>query len=287
MCVRGSSYDDASSRCTETGGRLCTANELNQGEGDPATCSYDSLFKWSWVDTPADACNFANQSLGMPGRSGLWFSFHPTAVNVIHEIQLRSESFDGDSFTILGVFDGNAETVPGQPATLHHREDGVMLRWNATQFRGAAFVHVSSTADIARYTMAAFVPPVYSWQGVPSLAPQSFGAVALPMQKDGAVAVDLQFIFFGLVYDSLWVSSFGMILFEPPSALGSPFGGVATTHSAVIAAAGEYDLPEPRWGICDDTTAEADQTSRGVARAALWQRGVQRCGCHAECRRVG
>ena len=245
MCVRESSYADASSLCTEMGGRLCTANELEQGEGDPATCSYDSIFKWSWVDTPADTCSFSNQSLGMGGRNGVWFSFVPTVTHAFYEIQLRSEgSFDGDTFTILGVFDAHAEMMPGQPATMYHRENGAMLRWNATQAGSAAFVHISSLVPNADYTMAAVVPSVYSWRAVPSQASQSFGAARLSLQKGSAVAVDLQFSFpyFGLQYRRVWVSSFGMILFEQPSAVGTPFGGVGSTHSAIMAAAGEYDL---------------------------------------------
>ena len=83
--------------------------------------------------------------------------------------------------------------------------------------------------------MAVAVPPVYSWRSVPSQASQSFGAVELALQKDTAVAVELQFSFpfFGLEYRLIWVSSFGMVLFDQPSALGSPFGGVGSTHSAI------------------------------------------------------
>ena len=35
MCVRERSYSEAVSLCTEMGGRLCTAAELEQEEGDP------------------------------------------------------------------------------------------------------------------------------------------------------------------------------------------------------------------------------------------------------------
>ena len=248
MCVRESSYTDAASLCTEMGGRLCTAAELEQGEGDPAACSYDSIFKWSWIDTPVEACPMRNQSLGMPGGDGAWFSFNPTAVHTYYEIQLRSEdSNDGSSFAILGVFDEHAEMIPGPPTTIHYVESGAMLRWNASQIRGAAFVHVSSAADDARYTMAAVLPPVYTWESVarqhirPS---QSFDAVELALQKDGAVAVDLQFSFpfFGLKYRTTWVSSFGMILLDQPTSLGTPFSGVDSIHNAVVAAAGEHNL---------------------------------------------
>ena len=120
------------------------------------------------------------------------------AVQRCHELQLHSEgSFDGDSFTILGVFDGNGEIMAGQPATLHHREDGAMLRWNATQTRDPGYVHVTSstTAHDARYTMSVTVPPAYSWRDVSSRASQNFGAVELGVGQDRVVAVDLQFDF--------------------------------------------------------------------------------------------
>ena len=242
-CVREASSDEAASLCAEMGGRLCTAMEFEQGEGGPDACGYDSIFKWSWVETPAEACPYWNQSLGMAGGRGLWFSFTPQASNV-HEIQLRSQALlDGDTFAIAGVFDGTGQMISGQPATLHHNENGAMLRWNATQSNAAAYVHVGSTIDDPRYTMAVVVPPKYTWRGVLIQATQSFGA-ELALQKDGSVAVDLHFSFpfFGLEYRRcVWVSSFGMILFEQPSGI-RPFGGVASVHNAIIAAAGEYDL---------------------------------------------
>ena len=258
-CVRESAYDGAASLCTEMGGRLCTAAELEQDEGDPLTCSYDSIFKWSWVDTPAGVCpdasveqghlNASDNSflirreascssastqigrdtfpntlaecaaeacsrtegcqffvlgrlgsdsegicyqehtidascpegwvdvnpfchscrsnyegfyeyrasvqrdeelvkryLGKAGRDGAWFSFVPTVHNAFHEIQLYSDgSVDGDSFAVIGVFDEHGEVKSGQSATTHRTEYNAMLRWNATQLRSAAFVHVSST----------------------------------------------------------------------------------------------------------------------------------------------
>ena len=148
LCVREKTYHEAESLCAEVGGRLCTAFELQSNEGDPEACDYDSIFKWSWADTPVDACPSANQSLGMPGSGGSWFSFVPTSLNAYYEIQLRSEhALDGDSFTILGAFDAHGETMSGQAVTLHHREDGAMLRWNATLIGAAAFVHVRSAAD--------------------------------------------------------------------------------------------------------------------------------------------
>eukprot|EP01045_Picozoa_sp_COSAG04_P013769 COSAG04_NODE_994_length_8876_cov_9.074763_2_plen_2355_part_01 len=215
MCVRERSYTEAESLCREMGGRLCTAAELEQNEGGPATCGYDSIFRWSWVSGSAEACPSANQSLCMPGSPGAWFSFVPTTLNGQHEIQLRSTHVqatgrDTRSFTILGVFDDHAEMVAGRHATLHHREDGAMLRWNATQVGQDVFVHVSSPASDASYTMTAVLPPQYSWQRIDSQAPQPFGAAPLELQKDGAVRNDLgfDFPFLGLQRRHIWVSSF-------------------------------------------------------------------------------
>jgi hypothetical protein len=186
MCVREKTFSEAGGLCTEMGGRLCTASELEGDEGDPATCGYDSIFKWSWVSTPPDACPSANQSLGMAGGAGSWFSFEPSVLNAYYEIQLRSaHALDGDTFSMLGIFDTHAEMMSGQPATLHHRANGAMLRWNGTQVGGAAFVHVSSSAPGAVYTMTAVLPPVYSWRTASNRV-SHVSSVPLAVQKDGA-----------------------------------------------------------------------------------------------------
>ena len=273
MCVREKTYGEAKSLCTEMGGRLCAAAELDADEGNPATCGYDSIFKWSWVSTPPDACPSTNQSLGMAGGAGSWFSFEPSALNVCFEIQLRSvNALDGDTFTMLGVFDAHAELMSGQPATLHHREDGAMLRWNATQTGGAAFVHVSSSAQDAAYTMAV-LPPEYSWHTVSSQASHS-SSVPLALQKDGAVAVDLpfDFPFLGLDHSSMWVSSFGTMLFEEPGGVGASFSGIGNTRSsAILAAAGEFDLDNPRASV---TTSQPSPTELEVRWLAPLFRSV-------------
>ena len=232
-------------------------------EAQRPVCSYDSIFKWSWVSTPSVACPSTNQSLGMAGGAGSWFSFEPSVLNAYYEIQLRStHALDGDTFTLLGVFDTHGEMMSGQPATHHHRADGAMLRWNATQIRGTAFVHVRSSAPDAGYTMAAVLPPEYSWRAV-SRQVSHISAVPLTVQKDGAVAVDLpfDFPFLGLVHNRIWVSSFGTILFEEPSAVGAPFGGVGGTHSAILVAAGEFDLDNPRASV---TTSQPSPTELEV-----------------------
>ena len=71
-----------------------------------------------------------------------------------------------------------------------------MLLHQATLEQDPGFVHVTSAADHdASYTMTVAVPPAYSWLSVPSQVSQSFGAVELDIQQDGAIAVDLQFGF--------------------------------------------------------------------------------------------
>ena len=110
MCVRERTYAEAESLCREMGGRPCTAAELAQGEGSPAACGYDTIFRWSWVSGSAETCQSTNQSLGMAGSPGAWFSFVPTVLNEYYEVQLLSlDPHHGDSFTILGVFDDHAE----------------------------------------------------------------------------------------------------------------------------------------------------------------------------------
>jgi hypothetical protein len=265
LCVREKSYDEAKSLCTERGGRLCTASELQSDEGDPGACSYSSIFSWSWVDTPPGVCPSANQSLGMPGGAGRWYSFVPTELDSYYEIQLRSEhALDGDSFTILGVYDARAETVSGQAAILYHRDDGAMLRWNATQIGGATFVHVRSTVADATYTMAAVLPQVYSWRPVPVQPDGHAGATVLALAQNGVVAVDLPFgfPFFGLEHRRVWISSFGMVLFEEPHEVGSPFGGTGPTHSALMAAAGDFDLSRAGASV---TTSQRSPTELRVS----------------------
>eukprot|EP01046_Picozoa_sp_COSAG06_P024575 COSAG06_NODE_2010_length_7849_cov_10.582968_3_plen_231_part_01 len=202
----------------------------------------------------------------MPGSGGSWFSFVPTSLNADYEIQLRSQgALDGDSFTILGAFDAHGDAMSGQAVTLHHREDGAMLRWNATHIGEAAFVHVSAAADAA-YTMAAVLPQVYSWRRVPVQSAGHAGAAVsvLNLQRNGAVAVDLPFSFpfFGLEHRRVWVSSFGMVLFEEPREVGAPFGGTDGTHSAVMAAVGEFDLTRAGASV---TTSQLSATELRVS----------------------
>ena len=86
------------------------------------------------------------------------------------------------------------------------------------------------------------LPPQYSWRRVDSQASQAFGAAPLDLRTDGAVRVALgfDFPFLGLQRRHIWVSSFGMALFEEPRNVGSVFGGVGNIRSAIVVAAGLY-----------------------------------------------
>eukprot|EP01045_Picozoa_sp_COSAG04_P001345 COSAG04_NODE_44_length_31776_cov_9.320769_2_plen_1968_part_00 len=264
MCVRERTYEEAASLCTDMGGRLCTADELDQGEGDPESCDYDSIFKWSWVDTPLGTCPSSNQSLGMSGGAGAWFSFVPSE-STVHEVQVRTDEVTHQSsLSILGVLDAYTEMAPGGAATLHRREGGIALRWNSTQIRGRSFVHVKSSADEARYTMAVVTPPVYTWHNVPSRTLQVSGSAVrrgLVLQNDGTVAVELPFgfPFLGMEHRRMWVSSFGMVLFEQPRQQTSYLDHV---YSAIVAAAGNFDLSRVGASV---TTAQPTPTEIQIA----------------------
>ena len=104
----------------------------------PLTLVFDALcaaFKWSWA-APGDgvsACSVGNQSLGIAGRPGEWFSFEPVAANQFHEVRLLVEGADtnvGNSFSIdADIFDGLGDVVlAAVPPTLHYRPGGAMLR---------------------------------------------------------------------------------------------------------------------------------------------------------------
>ena len=126
-----------------------------------------AAFKWSWA-APGDgvsACSVANQSLGIAGRPGEWFSFEPAAANQFHEGRLLAEEADTDvenSFSIdTDVFDGFGDIVlAAVPPTLHFRPGGAMLRWNTTSGSGPYYVRSVATAQRS-ITLA--VPPTYSF----------------------------------------------------------------------------------------------------------------------------
>ena len=242
VCVQEAAAGQAAHLCVEMGGRLCTVEELVRGEGDPAACDYATIFRWTWASTPAGACP-QNHSLGVAGGIGKWYSFTPLQANVIHEIQLRSATRAAPRFSLLGVFDADAELVRGRTPSLHQRLDGVMLRWNASRADMPFFVHASSEMEdpAVQLAVSVVVPPTY--QSVPgSSVPPSFGATDLHVQHNHAVPVDLpfEFPFFGLRYSTVWVASAGYLTFEEP-VQGNAFTGTDTVHSAVLSAAGDFD----------------------------------------------
>jgi hypothetical protein len=247
MCVREAAFADASELCAEMGARLCTADELGRGEGDPSICGYDSILAWTWAGgDQADACPSGNQSLGAAGAPGAWYSFSAGAARgVYHEIQLRVEGVSSHSIS-TDILDGNAELVHAAvPPTLHRRADGVMLRWNITRGGGPYYVRVTSL-DLERpFSMVAVAPPVYlQTPADPKTWPRdATERTELSVSMRSAARLDLgfSFPFFGLTYDRVWVSSAGYITLErPPETEG--FVGLDAVHSAVVVAAGEYNL---------------------------------------------
>jgi hypothetical protein len=134
------------------------------------------------------------------------------------------------------------------PPTLHRRADGVMLRWNTTRAGGPYYVRVTSPDPDLPFSMVAVAPPVYLQAPVD---PKSWPTGAreraeLSASAGSAVPVDLGFAFpfVGLAYDRVWVSSAGYLAFERPPATEG-FVGLDAVHSAVVVAAGEYDLAHP------------------------------------------
>jgi hypothetical protein len=134
------------------------------------------------------------------------------------------------------------------PPALHRRRDGVMLRWNTTRGGGPYYVRVTSPDPDLPFSMVAVAPPVYLQAPAD---PKSWPTGAreraeLTTKAGSAVPVDLgfEFPFFGLAYGRVWVSSAGYLAFErPPETEG--FVGLDAVHSAVVVAAGAYDLAHP------------------------------------------
>ena len=127
-----------------------------------------------------------------------------------------------------------------------------MLRipWNATGFQGRAYVHVASTSEDAEYTMVLILPPVYTWSPAEPQAPLSgrdsgtqFQGLGLDQNYSVIVDLNFTFPFFGLECRRVWVTAFGMVLFEDPtSKLDDGFHGVGDIHAAVTAAAASTPL---------------------------------------------
>jgi hypothetical protein len=246
MCMREASFVDATELCQEMGARLCTADELLQDEGDPSACGYDSILAWTWASGgQADVCLSGNQSLGAAGAPGAWYSFSTVTRGVYHEIQLRTEGMSAHSIS-TDILDKNAELVQAaEHPTLHRRPDGVMLRWNITKGGGPYFVRVTSPDSDSLFSMVLVAPPIYRQAPVDfkSWTADVTEQTELVVSMGSAVPVDLgfSFPFFGLAYEHIWVSSAGYLVFEQPSETEG-FVGLDAVHSAVVAAAGEYDL---------------------------------------------
>ena len=246
MCVRESSFEDAVGLCEELGSRLCTAAELERGESVPEACGFDSAFVWSWVSGGVAQCS-GNSSLGVAGRPGEWFSFRPAAANALIEVRLLAEGqAEGEISSSIApdIFDGHGDRVPTPvPPTLHSRRDGSMLRWNTSMAgTGPFFVRVMATAQHS-VVMAALEPYV----AVSNTARASNWSAAAPLLfSNGVPAVvrlPFPFMFFGVEQQQIWVSLAGYILFEEQRS--GAFADVGSSHSAVVACAGEFETEAP------------------------------------------
>jgi hypothetical protein len=246
-CVHESSYEGAVGLCQEMGGRLCTPTELEEGEGSPSSCGYDSVLAWSWAEGGRDECPANNQSLGASGRPAAWYSFSKIAAGVYHEIQLWAEDKSSYSYSInTDIMDMHGEIVHiAEPPTLHRRTGAVMLRWNITQGQGPYYVRVTSTDLESAFSMVAVVPPLYQWavENVNAWSHNHRADDSTTLHMTSSItSVDLGFIFpfFGVSYDRVWVTSAGYVAFEMP--LLQHFDGLHGAHSAIIVAGGEYNL---------------------------------------------
>ena len=243
MCVRESTFEDAAGLCQELGSRLCTAAELERGEGVPEACGFDSVFVWSWVSGGAAQCP-GNSSLGVAGRPGEWFSFRPTVANAFLEVRLLAEGqAEGEISSSIApdIFDGHGDRVPTLVApTLYSRRDGSMLRWNtSTAGTGPFFVRVVVTA---RHSVVVASPQPY--EVVLKEVRSSDWSTAAPLSAShgAAVAVRLPFAFkfFGVEQQHIWVSKSGYISFEEQRR--GTFADVGSIHSAVVACGGHFEL---------------------------------------------
>jgi hypothetical protein len=248
MCVREATFADASELCQEMGARLCTADELVRGESNPSACGYDSIFAWTWAGDRTGACPSGNQSLGVAGAPGAWYSFSAAARHTYHEIQLRT---DGDCFHSIStdIMDSDAVLMhPVVSPSLHRRSNGVMLRWNITSGGGPCYVRVTSPELDSLFSMVAVTPPEYRQAPISSKSWPNYGTerIELSVRVGYAASIDIgfNFPFFGLVYDRIWVSSAGYVAFEQPLET-DVFVGMDVVHSAAVAAVGVYDLAHP------------------------------------------
>jgi hypothetical protein len=285
MCVEEVTHAGAIALCTEVGGRLCSAPELDAGEGNPESCGYDSIFRFSWVESPDDVCP-ANRSLAMGGRPGEWFAFSPSVDGAHHEIRVSAghghdPSSGGNTISILGMFDSEAELLGGEVPTIHHSTAGMMLRWNSSFHVGSAvYFHLSSAVDSV-YELAVVLPPRYTWsQGSGQTTPAPTAEVRITVLSDAATMLTLPFAFpfFGLAYTQIWVSSAGYVSFQELSTQAEPFRGVGSLYTAILAAAGQMDLTHNGAHVTKSQATEHDMEWVEIA----WHAPLYRSGTMSE-----
>ena len=110
-------------------------------------------------------------------------------------------------------------------------------------------MRVTSPDLDSRFSMVAVAPAVYRQIAVDGTlwSNNVTNYTELSVSMGSTVPIDLgfNFPFFGLAYDRVWVSSAGYVAFEQPAIITGGFVGLDAMHSAVAAAAGEYDLAHP------------------------------------------
>eukprot|EP01051_Picozoa_sp_SAG22_P002089 SAG22_NODE_89_length_21278_cov_16.698758_8_plen_1027_part_00 len=205
-----------------------------------AACGYEAVH--TWVDD-ASSCT-SDTYLGVPGSRSDWFSFVPVAPDVVHEVQLRSNSPTGTVTLSTNIFDNRGEIIETGTPSLHEIDGSVVLRWNATQHRDAVFVRVEASGP---FSMAIAAPPLYHVTSVERAEtgwPAGRVSESLQIQTGGFQRVDLPFSFpyMGLMYRQAFVASAGFVTFGQAPPTTDHFAGVGNIGSSIIACGGQFNL---------------------------------------------
>ena len=245
-CVREASFSEGESLCLELGSRLCTVPEVQAGEGMPGLCDYDAWSTWSWAAPGDGFAECTNGSYGVAGSSSEWYSFAPRAA-AVYEVRLLAETdASAENLISVEIYDREGERVQTEtPPALHRgRLQSVMLRWNTTGAgAGPFFVRTISAAPPTVLHSIAVAATPSRWDRSQD-APHFVGEwTDLQMETGASQRVDLPFTFsyFGVKYARLFVSACAYVTFEEPTWTG-PFVGTGGIWSAVLAAAGEFDV---------------------------------------------
>lgn len=262
-CIREATYVEAQQLCGEVGARLCTIEELQQGEGDPHSCGYDTLTSWSWAANSSAVCSGSDPAAAaVPGE---WFRLTAPVEMGYVEMQIQHTGAADATAPRLDVAMYDEMGTP-LPALVLQVDRGVMIGINVSSACTNLFVHINSNsgaddgAEYAapQYTVVALVPQVYTPTLVPvdggganspppppvnPFKPDDGGAggssepVELPISAISAAPVQIDlpfpFAFYGRTYTSAWVSPRGFLSFDEPTDSGM--------HPSIVAALGDYD----------------------------------------------